>query len=330
MSKPRLYESNIPRVGSRQRLHGSNIPRVGSRQLLSFPEFNPDPILVPEEFELKNGILGIPSDLGIKLIYAFTSEEKKIRSIVAVNKEFFKRVKQSKIEFTPTLINDLKTQNEEDVIITNQKVSIVKCSNHTGWTWAFVDHILARSTSIFHLNLKYNRPSKFEKGFGVMEVNDELPYGDTKNAAMYCLYHNDGELVQNGSSDGNNPWKESDIVSIEVNTQDSTLHFSVNGRQQPVSYSSIPPRLRFCMAEMCRFVDGYHLANPNMICARYMHRMHEVRRLADSGDEIEIVSFRRFTSEPKLQLPPADIYDPDHGGRQRRVVEWNYLGRKAR
>jgi hypothetical protein len=54
-----------------------------------------------------------------------------------------------------------------------------------------------------------------------------------------------GYCYQNGLSGGNNPLKENDEISLEIDMDKRTLHFFVKGLLQPVSYSNIPSPIKF-------------------------------------------------------------------------------------
>jgi hypothetical protein len=47
-------------------------------------------------------------------------------------------------------------------------------------------------------------------------------------------------LFQNGWIDGNNPWNAKDIISIEIDSNEKTLHIFINNILQPVSLHNIP------------------------------------------------------------------------------------------
>lgn len=284
-----------------------------------------------ERFEIKNGILGMLRDVCVKLM-CVSSNHEKIRSLVGVDQEMYEYTKHpffawKVLNFIPPIVNNLKTQDKRDLMIGEKMVRILKSSNSSGWTWAFIDYAMESDTFIFHMNMRCLRPNVFDIGFGVMEVSDELPYGDTRNASKHALYHCHGEVFQNGGSDGNHLWRENDVIALEVDTRMRILRFYVNEELQPVAYCSVPTRLKFCVAEACQHTDYYSVEGAVMI--RFIHRL-QVTRISSFGDEIEFLSFRRFVTPPPLLCPPAEVYDPDHYGYKARVVEWNYLDKKKR
>jgi hypothetical protein len=46
---------------------------------------------------------------------------------------------------------------------------------------------------------------------------------------------------------GNNPWKENDIVSLEIDTNNNFVHIFVNNILQPISLSNIPFPLKIAV-----------------------------------------------------------------------------------
>jgi hypothetical protein len=62
-------------------------------------------------------------------------------------------------------------------------------------------------------------------------------------------------IYQNGFIPGNNPYKENDIISLEVDTINKTVHVLINKILQPVSLCNVPFPLK---SEVCWFV-GYLL-----------------------------------------------------------------------
>jgi hypothetical protein len=68
---------------------------------------------------------------------------------------------------------------------------------------------------------------------------------------LFCLFALSGTLFQNGDICGNNPWNEKDIISIEIDSNNKTLHFFINNILQPVSLWNIPFPLK---GEVCLFL----------------------------------------------------------------------------
>lgn len=295
-----------------------------------------DRILVTTDFEVKNGLDGIQRNICVELM-CFSNNHKKIRSIVGMNENFFKWTKTSFFKWKinsvmPKIVTDLSVQNQDDVIIGKKTVSILKCSNCTGWTWVFLEKVLEPDSGVYSMFIRCVKPSFFNVAVGVMAVSDARPFGDGGDETMYAKYHCHGELFQKGSSYGNHPWKEKDIVGLELDTAAHTLCFSVNGTCQPVSYAGVPARVLFAVCQLCRYANGYMLDGPvsQQRYVRYGVELHVSSavqgRLSGRGDELEFLAFARHragASPLRCYWPLAPVYDPDRFGYKARVVDWN-------
>jgi hypothetical protein len=68
--------------------------------------------------------------------------------------------------------------------------------------------------------------------------------------------------LQNGFIRGNNKYKENDIVSVEINTKEKTVHVLINKILQPVSLCNVPfpvkSRVLLVVGFLLRFIDFYY------------------------------------------------------------------------
>jgi hypothetical protein len=68
-----------------------------------------------------------------------------------------------------------------------------------------------------------------------------------------------GEISQNGRIYGNNKYKENDIVSVEINTNEKTVHVLINKILQPVSFCNVPfpvkSRVLLVVVYLLRLID---------------------------------------------------------------------------
>jgi hypothetical protein len=71
----------------------------------------------------------------------------------------------------------------------------------------------------------------------------------------YVFLFLSGEILQNGWISGNNGYKENDIVSVQINTKEKTVHFLINKILQPVSLCNVP----FPVKSEVYFFVGYLL-----------------------------------------------------------------------
>jgi hypothetical protein len=57
---------------------------------------------------------------------------------------------------------------------------------------------------------------------------------------MLFLFFLSGKIDQNGYIYGNNPWKQNDIISIEIDTIKKAVHIFINNIMQPVFLCDVP------------------------------------------------------------------------------------------
>lgn len=296
-------------------------------------------VIVPDVFEVKNGFCGLQRNICVELI-CYSNNHKKIRAIIGMDEQNYSWTKKPFFKWKinsviPKIVTDLSVQNANDVIVSEKTLSIQKCSNHSGWTWAFLDKVLESNHGVYSVFMRCIKPSFFNIAVGIMVVSETLPFGDCGDESMFAKYYCHGEVFQKGSSYGNHPWKENDIVGLELDTDERTLRFAVNGVRQALEYRGVPPRVLFCVCQQCRYANGY--TSDGYMQARYVRYGIELfvspavqRRLTGRGDELEFLAFARHRSgaSPMLRWAVAPAYDPDHYGYKPRVLEWIYEGKR--
>jgi hypothetical protein len=78
---------------------------------------------------------------------------------------------------------------------------------------------------------------------------------------LFIFYFWRGYIEQNGCIHGNNPYKENDIISIEVDTNKKTVHVFINNILQPISLCNVPFPLEIkvclCLGYLLLFIDFF-------------------------------------------------------------------------
>jgi hypothetical protein len=78
---------------------------------------------------------------------------------------------------------------------------------------------------------------------------------------FFLLFFLSGLIIQNGIIYGNNEYKENDIVSVQINTKEKTVHVLINKILQPVSLCNVPfpvkSEVYFFVGYLLIFIDLY-------------------------------------------------------------------------
>lgn len=302
------------------------------------------PILVDDDkFEVRGGFLGL-CDVFLHLI-DWIVDEKKIRAIV-IDKSIFAMVKSHDFKNSrKTSLFPLCNLNTSpfDVLIKKKKISVLKCSFNSGYysnAYVFVDKLFCEQDGIIKIDGRCLRKN-WNLALGIIEVETNRPYGFLRKPSTCLEYWSDGFCFQNGFSLGNHPWKEDDVVMLEVdmgprtghqNPSTRTIRFYVNGELQPVSYSLIPSRFKFFLTACdkgdafeflsCQRLSASLSSLPNTRVAEpyAVHAQQHDGSDHDKEKEKEGNRERERVKGRSPVLPPDGEEMPNYVAR---VVEWN-------
>lgn len=259
-------------------------------------------IMVSEEFEIKNGLLGIYRDVYFELVNKINGD-KKIRNMIGVSQECYEWSKHDYFTWARGSVFPCiqKFFKGDDVDISRLVVSISKWSGKRNWVYAFVDKIIDQG--IWRIEGKYLKKRGFNPflSLGIVEiVKKKIKAIDNWDfTPCFSELVNDGDFSPVTFSYENILWDVVDVIALEVSIPTHTLHFFVNGILQPVAYCNIPAAIKFFI------------------------------RLKRIGDKFEFLTLKRLSKTSVHSSTPVGFitYIPSTAI-PTTLVEWKYLNHR--
>jgi hypothetical protein len=248
------------------------------------------------EYELENGIYGIPSNVWIDEINEIC-DLYSIRVVVGMGKKTyewmkvpnFDKAKQKVVCSLARLITHPSLHNAQYVCY--EKGNFL-CKDAR---FEVLDYCM--EYGIFKFECVFEDIA-FCGSVGVVHITPEYPFGNlVGDSCQFCEYWPCGNCWQEGNIRANNSWEAGDCIGVEVDMQKRTIHFFVNGVLQPFSMSDIPSPLK-------------------IYCVQMDLREHSVVRLI-SFKKLELPSVNPST--PVAPIPVADWRTE-----KSLVMKWNY------
>lgn len=250
--------------------------------------------LILEKYDIKNGICGFQRDI-FMAVFSCLEDLNVARKLLALTLEYFEYKSHPNFLlgcFGVAMSNlPLVNQPERTGSFMYFKRQVFFAS---GQSLAVIN--VPIQTGIWRLEVRFTRLFKYGGNVGVIHTNPSYPLGSLQDARYLAQYSNYGSCFQNKYSYGNEPWDESDIVSIELNMIKRQLCFYLNGVLQPIVYVNIPCPMRFFVSSI----------KNNSVCE--LRRLFRVNPIPSSVDAPRITK----------------IFDPNNEGLVPRQVEWSF------